>query len=246
MGSITLTNLPHFVEQPGRNLTKTLGELDRMTVPFLGPWNKPVPFQEYSPDTTYPLMFCTGYNEADNGGLHQVNVNYAGIAVTSGTIPYKTQPIIEMTPIQGSRDFEVEWSAMTNTGYLPDVSYTGGVFHITGYTPVFFYSVGTQRMNVRYIGTSVVLRYQAIPRPEFDKPFYQNIGLPLVEFEILSSYAGEVSIAASGIPTVQVSAVLSHILAPPLPPPLYAAYLGMHITQVGKWFNVEETYGPTF
>lgn len=78
MGSITLTNIAQFIEQPGRIITKTVGALDRMTVPFLGPWNAEVPFREGSPDTTYPLMFCSGYTENFNGGLKELSVNYLG------------------------------------------------------------------------------------------------------------------------------------------------------------------------
>jgi hypothetical protein len=78
MGSITITNIPQFVEQPGRAITKNVGALDRMTVSFIGPYYAEVPFQEGHSDTVYPLMFCTGWSEKYNGGLKELNVDYAG------------------------------------------------------------------------------------------------------------------------------------------------------------------------
>ena len=245
MGSITLTNIPYFVEQPGRTITKAIGELDRMTVPFLGPWNQQVPFQEGAADTTYPLMFCMGYTEDDNGGLHELKVNYAGVAVTSGAMPYLTQPILSITEIQGSRDFETEWAAMSSTAVVTNVSYSGGTIHDIGTTNIYYYSVGTQRVNIRYIGTSVALRYHTIPQPNFEQPAYKQLGLSLVKFYILSTYYGEVSVAASAVPASGISNVFAQMNLAGVPP-LSAAYMGMRITQIGKWYEVEETYAPTF
>jgi hypothetical protein len=86
MSTITLTNIPHFVETLGRNITKTAGSLDRMIVPFVGPYYAQIPFHEGHPDTIYPLMFCTGWTEKRNGALNEVTVNYAGRSdVSSGT-----------------------------------------------------------------------------------------------------------------------------------------------------------------
>ena len=106
MGSITLTNIAQYIEQPGRNITTAVGELDKMTVPFMGPCYAAVPFAENTPDSIYPLMFCTGWSERANGGLKELTVNYAGSALLGGKIPCLTEPITIESPVQGSRDFQ--------------------------------------------------------------------------------------------------------------------------------------------
>ena len=169
MGSITLTNIPQFFEQPGRNIIQTVGALDRMTVPFLGPYSSDNPFTKDSPDTLYPLMFCTDVTEKRNGGLKELTVNYAGIISTGGASSYVTSPVLNLSPTQGSRDFVQPWTLLTfaqSTVSIDDPT-------VQASQPT--YSAGTITTTVRYIGVNVSLHYQIYPAP--GEVQYEQLGL---------------------------------------------------------------------
>jgi hypothetical protein len=145
MGSITLTNIPQFIEQPGRTITKNIGQLDRMTVLFLGPYYAEVPFREDSPDTIYPLMFCTGWTERDNGGLKELTVNYAGRTDQD----WPNEVLIHYDVSEKELSYS-QLQAQTNVFLQPNPSNPGGSFTTT-------YSLGNFALH--YVGEIITYKY---------------------------------------------------------------------------------------
>jgi len=80
MGTITLTNLPAFVEQPERNVVHIQAQLDRMTCVFLGPYNLVDQYtpKKGSPHPEYPWMFVIESTIKSMGALASIEVNYVG------------------------------------------------------------------------------------------------------------------------------------------------------------------------
>jgi hypothetical protein len=146
MGSITLTNILQFVEQPGRTVTKNVGQLDRMTVPFIGPYYAEVPFQEGHPDTVYPLMFCTGWTENYNGGLKELTVNYAGRTDSDWQNDILISVAASEKELSYSRMFEyMETAIIQRTPTYPQGLYA--------------MSVGLDNFLLHYVGEIVTYKY---------------------------------------------------------------------------------------
>jgi hypothetical protein len=156
MGTITLTNIPHFIEQPGRDIIRTVGSLDRMTVPFLGPYNVKPPFAKGSPDTVYPLMFCTGFTERDNGALTELTVNYVGRTdAKGGTF------ISEFLLSNAASEKELSYSYL-NSGIIGAFTppQSGANISITNW-----YKTCIVNYVLRYISTTVTYKYCSYPTP---------------------------------------------------------------------------------
>ena len=179
MGSITLTNITHFVEQPGRNITKNVGSLDRMTVPFLGPYNKPIPFYKASPDSVYPLMFCTGFTERDNGALKEITVNYAGRTDATTTATFVSEFLLS----NSASEKELSYSEL-NSGifgaYTPPSSAPNTA--ITN-----FYKTCIVNYVLHYISTTVTYKYVSYPVP-YVMPSGQVLGGVVTNPTVTSQY----------------------------------------------------------
>jgi hypothetical protein len=155
MSTITLTNIPHFVETLGRNITKTAGSLDRMIVPFVGPYYAAIPFSEGHPDTVYPLMFCTGWTEKKNGALKELTVNYAGRTdVLSGT--FVSESLVSYS------DSEKELSyTVLNAGETITQLYPGSGGGTTG--QIINFKASLANYVLRYISRQVSFKYCSYP-----------------------------------------------------------------------------------
>jgi hypothetical protein len=94
MGSILQTNITQFVEQPGRQITRTTGGLDRMTVKLLGPYwladaQRPA---KGSPHPDYPMMFSVSSSTTiQAGALAEISMQYAGRTDTNGGNNFKSE-----------------------------------------------------------------------------------------------------------------------------------------------------------
>lgn len=156
MGSITLTNIPQFIEQPGRDIVKNTAALDRMTVPFVGPYYLEPPFAKGSPDTIYPLMFCTGYTEKDNGGLRELTVNYIGRTDAQGG-KFVSEFLLSNSASEKELSF-VQFSSGMVGGFTPPSSTPNT--SITNW-----YKTCTINYVLRYISTTVTYKYCCYPSP---------------------------------------------------------------------------------
>lgn len=239
MGSITLTNIPHFIEQPGRNIVKTVGALDRMTVQFIGPFNKLVPFSEGSPDTVYPLMFCTGFTERDNGGLKEVTVNYAG-----RTDATKTPFVSEFLLSQSASEKELSYSEL-NSGMIayfnPGTPGQGPSAGSTGW-----YKTCTVNYVLRYISRTVTYKYCCYPAP-YVMPTGQIVGGQVTNPDITSQY---VRYAGSGSSTLTFGPPVN--VSSQYPGPF--GYVGPIIREtsftsqelIGGWYECSVTYDARY
>jgi len=232
----TVTN---FYEQVGRRKAFKYGELDQLVCVYTGPSNLAQafdpPLNSRHPD--YPLMFVTDSEIVTREALvSEVTVTYQGKILTGGQTSYVGPPFITESNVQGSRDFML---------YTVSPVYFGPV--ITGQGPtgvqnVSLNDVGTQTVTVRYIGQACSVRYQAYPLPA--NPQYSSLGKSKVKWSILSEVRGQMSIVAHGVTPSYAAAIEPQFIT--AVPPLFAAYFGMQVEQIGNWYNVTETYGPTF
>jgi len=121
-GSILQTNVKQFAEQPGRQIVRTQGGLDKMTVKLLGPWWKADQYRpgRGSPHPDYPMMFAlTSTTAIVAGGLAEITVQYAGRTDTQGTANFKSE-ILETSSIS-----EGEVSYSTYFTYVSQVILSG-------------------------------------------------------------------------------------------------------------------------
>jgi hypothetical protein len=70
------------------------------------------------------------------------------------------------------------------------------------------------------------------------------LGISNVYWQILSETAGPRTYNGFGVSQYQANFEASQMGGGV--PPLYAAFLGANSVQRGKWWEVTETYGPTF
>jgi len=153
VSSITLTNIAQFVETPGRNITKTAGSLDRMIVPFAGPYYAEIPFREGHADTIYPLMFCTGWTDKRNGALKELSVNYAGRTdVLSGT--FVSETLISYS----DSEKELSYTELNIAETFTQI--TGG-----GTGQLVNFKASLVNYVLRYISRQVSLKYCSYPDP---------------------------------------------------------------------------------
>jgi hypothetical protein len=235
---IIFSTVSQFVEQVGRRNAWKYAELDVMMCIFTGPAAGALAFKPKVNDVhpQYPLMFCTDSGVTfQAAGIAEVQATYAGIIRTSGQSPYYTDPVVTVTPTQGSRDFVRAWSMVTSYDQI-DVMGDGSIIETI---PKF--SGGTQTTTVRYVGTQCQVRYQAYPKPA---PYhYSSVGLGYVKWNILSETIGPQLVSYQNVDFKSMNEAMNSV---PAIPPLYAAKLGWAAQQRGKWFTVTENYGPTF
>lgn len=221
------------VESLGRSRVEQFGQMDRMTCVFTGPDNTLYNFPISSPHPEYPLMFVTSANaKTIPGGLSEVTIVFDGKLLTNGASSYVTTGVTEERSVQGSRDF-VNYVTTVYSHAQP------GLIIIGGNT---LYTVSTQSVAVRYIGTECLVRYQAYPRPTALQ--YSAIGLSRVKWTVLSSTYGALSVV--GNPGVLDPSSVINALPTAGVPPLVAKNLGFDVIQRGQWYDCVETYGPTF
>jgi hypothetical protein len=240
MGSITLTNITHFVEQPGRNIVKNVGSLDRMTVPFLGPYNKPIPFYQGSPDTVYPRMFCTGFTERANGALKELTVNYAGRtdATTTGTF------ISEFLLSNSAGEKELSYSTLSSGA----VSFNPLLSSGTGRLMEATYKTCTVNYVLRYITTTVTYKYVSYPVP-YVMASGQVLNGVVTNPTITSQYT---RFAGSSSPTYSPGPPMASWLDDQYPGPF--GYTGPIIREtnftateaIGGWFECSVTYDARY
>jgi hypothetical protein len=229
VSTITLTNIPHFVETLGRNITKTAGSLDRMTVPFIGPYYAKIPFHEGHPDTVYPLMFCTGWSQKRNGALNELIVNYAGRTdVLKGT--FVSESLVSYS------DSEKELS-------YTELNISETVTQLFGATTGVLVSIKASLANyvLRYISRQVTFKYCCYPDPFPVAPGTDN-GVP----SISSQY---IRFAGSSAPvSVSDSSLLNELYPGPF------GFIGPIIREVsfkadqaiGGWYECSITYDARY
>jgi len=232
MGTITLTNIPQFVESPGRNITKTIGALDRMSVPFTGPYYAEIPFFEGHPDTIYPLMFCTGWTDKRNGALKELMVNYAGRTdVKSGS--FVSEALISYT----ASEKELSYSQLSMGEIYAQVLGSNTYAPITFRTAIVNYVL-------RYISKQVTFKYCSYPNP-YTMPAGKGTTAPT----ITSQY---VRFSGSGSATYSPAQPNSNFLAEQYPGPF--GYVGPIIREVnfkadqaiGGWYECSITYDARY
>jgi len=146
MGSITLTNIPQFVESPGRDIVKTAGALDRMTVPFVEPCYADIPFREGHADTLYPLMFCTGWTEKANGGLKELTVNYAGRTDSD----WQNDILVSFSASEKELSYSKQFSYLEYAIVARSPRYPAGFYTML---------VGLDNFVLRYVGEMITYKY---------------------------------------------------------------------------------------
>lgn len=241
LNTVIFNSVSQFVEQVGRRIVSKWGELDQLTCIYNGPASGAIAFRPKVNSThpNYPLMFVTDSGIRYIGSqVAEVEVTYTGILQTSGAKVYRTPPILSITPVQGSRDFEVQWYQEVSSQTIESAG------QVVRY-PQWVY--GTQKENVRYVGSQVSIKYNMYPAKavDFETPYYSDLGFSKVEWEILNTFFGEVTYVGSWTgPSFNIYTIMPHI--PPTAPPIRQAYLGMSINQKGLWYEITENYGPTF
>lgn len=160
MGSILQTNITQFVEQPGRQIQRTQGGLDKMTVKLLGPYwladaQRP---GRGAPHPDFPMMFVVSSSTINykEGGLGEITVNYAGRTDTLGNTNFMSEVLkgasIAEGEIASSTFFTVMsqvvlsgtpsnpgqlaiWRAGLNTYSTRYASLNGTAKYVTNYKP---------------------------------------------------------------------------------------------------------------
>jgi hypothetical protein len=240
--SVLFSSVSYFAEQVGRRLQWRYAELDNLLCTYVGPSSQAIQFKPpiNSPHPQYPLMFVTDSNITNReAGVAEVAVTYAGIIQTSGASSYITPPVTTESSVQGSRDFtQYVINQITQAIY--------GTGTGTGSYSAPTYNYGTQSLSVRYIGNQCSIRYQAYPRPT--RLHYSSLGLGRVNWAVISTVKGPVSVIGSGVSYDMASQAIGQLTAGGVTgvPPLYARNLGFAIEQRGLWYNCTEVYGPTF
>jgi hypothetical protein len=260
IGPIIFDSVDTFIEAVGRRQVWRYAELDQMSTIFTGPSSLAM---RYKPKVNqrhpeFPLMFCTDSRiTRDVALVAEINATYAGIMDQSvltkrtfdnGQTCYTTSPVWTISPVQGSRDFQVLWAQeIPVTKTTSDFS-TGTARALT--QTVYFVNAGTRAVTVRYIGSQATCKYQLYmissgggsPPPELE--WFSADGLSRVSMEVLSTYYGQISIAISGAdPQTAATWYAQQGFGVP---PLFAAFLGSSQQQRGYWYDVTEVYGPTF
>lgn len=237
MGSITLTNIPQFIEQPGRDIIKTAAALDRMTVPFLGPYYLEPPFAKGSPDPVYPLMFCTGFTERDNGGLRELTVNYTGRTDANGGV-FVSEFLLSNSASEKELSFSQLNSGLVGA-YMPPSNQPNTA--ITNW-----YKTCVVNYVLRYISTTVTYKYCCYPVP-YVMPSGQLLLGKVTNPTVTSQY---IRYAGSGSSTL--SAGPPGNLAGQYPGPF--GYVGPIIREtafqsqemIGGWYECSVTYDARY
>lgn len=166
MGSIIQTNIPQFIEQPGRDIVRSQGKLDRMTVKLLGPYwladaQRPA---KGSPHPDYPngMFVVTSDTKIVEGALAEITVNYAGRTDTQGRTTFVSESLTSYSPREGELSFNNQpFSYLVNSTTTGSFTPTGGTVETTVNT----YDVGIPRMVFHYLTQAVTYRYVATPKP---------------------------------------------------------------------------------
>jgi len=233
-----------FIEQVGRRLTWRYSELDNMICIWTGPASGALGFKPSvnSPHPEYPLMFVTDAQILHEAAeIAEVSVTYVGVIQTKGQSPYYTEPVVTINPCQGSRDFIETFVVEDQPAEWAMVDDGSGGYTVVGHDATYAY--GSQSICVRYIGAGVAVRYMAYPKPPAHA-IHDSLGKASVYWEILSTTYGPRTYAAFGLSNYQANFQASQMGGGI--PPLFAAFLGANANQRGRWWEVTETYGPTF
>jgi|SRR5215469_3164882 len=232
MGTITLTNIPQFVESPGRSITKTVGALDRMTVPFIGPYYAEIPFYEGHPDTIYPLMFCTGWTDTRNGALKELRVNYAGRTdIKAGSF------VSEAFLSYSESEKELSYSELSvQETYQHDYGGAAGVLTV--------FRTATVNYVLRYISRQVSFKYCSYPNA-----YVIPVGIGDLAPSIISQY---IRFTGNGSVTYSLAQPNSSLLAEQYPGPF--GYVGPVTREVnfraeqaiGGWYECTITYDARY
>jgi hypothetical protein len=159
MGSITLTNLPAFVEQPERNIVHTQAELDRMTCVFWGPYYLAHQYtpKEGSAHPEYPWMFVTGSTIKSMGALAAIDVNYAGrMDARSDNFVSETLTSVAVTEKEFSyqkrntRSFTITFKTISSPVTGPIVVSGGSITN---------YQTSLASYSIRYLTNTVTIKY---------------------------------------------------------------------------------------
>jgi|SRR5215472_5039752 len=252
---IIFNSVKTFVEQIGRRQIWRYAELDQMTTVFNGPSALASRYrpQVNSPHPDFPLMFCTDSQITNRGALiAEIQATYVGIMDQSVLTKFKvlggtvlcTPPVWSISPTSGSRDFQELW--LQEFPVVVTSSAPGPTEQITLIQRVYLCNAGTRAVTTRYTGTQATCKYQAYPSSG-QLPIPLEIfgeGIKKVTWKILSIYYGQISIALTGTSPDFASQWYSQQGFGV--PPLFAAFMGSTETQRGKWWDVTETYAPTF
>lgn len=241
---IRFNSVTTFIEQVGKRIITKFAELDQLTSIWIGPGAAALQFEPkiQSPHPNYPFMFCTDtqitYKEAS---VAEVTGTYQGLMNASGKLPLVTNYTISTSATQGSRDFQTIYYAQISPATFTQNPTAGGTFQ-TG--PVIVY--GTQKINARYIGNQVSIKYFIYPKPaNLETNRFGQLGLSLVSCRVISEYAGEIT--ATGLwngPGFDPSIVMHGI--PQTTPPIIKALVGVSYEEIGLWYRVTEEYGVMF
>ena len=159
MGSITLTNLPAFVEQPERNIVHTQAALDRMTCVFWGPYYLVEQYtpKEGSAHPEYPWMFVTGSTIKSMGALTAIEVAYAGrMDATNNFFISETLSNVAVTEKEFSyqerhnRGFTIFFTTTTSSIGGPPVVSSGSLTQ---------YQSSLASYSTRYLTNTVTVKY---------------------------------------------------------------------------------------
>ena len=244
--SVTITGPINRVctETLGRQRAYQWADLDRLEVLYIGPAYSLENFPVKSPHPEYPLMFVLSAQEQSfEGGLTRLQVTYEGKLFTKGQSTYISEPVTTESSVQGSRDFiQYVITQQYPASYLTSNTPSGPV--VSGNAAG--YSYGTQSIAVRYIGNQCSVRYQSYPHPS--GPNYSSLGLSRVNWTVISTTKGAVSVVGQGMSYDMCSAAIATLQSGSTSgvPPLYARLMGFEIEQRGKWYNCAEIYAPTF
>jgi hypothetical protein len=179
MGSITLTNLPAFVEQPERNIVHTTAALDRMTCVLWGPYWLAAQYtpKKGSPHPEYPWMFVTGSTIKSMGALAAIEVTYAGRTdATSNNFISETLASVAVTEKEFSyqqrntRSFTISFRSVSS-GF-------GGAAAVSSGT-LTQYQVSLASYSIRYLTNTLTIKY-VTNNPQLVAPYKGNFGVGIV------------------------------------------------------------------
>jgi hypothetical protein len=160
MGSITLTNLPAFVEQPERQITHTFAGLDKMTCVFLGPWylvDQYTP-KEGTPHPDYPFMFAVSSTVKSKGALWEISVDYAGRIDAGANANFISESVITSALTEKEFSYQVRKIGQTSLNF----TFTSGSFGASASTTtavLIQYKISLASYSIRYLTNTVTIKY---------------------------------------------------------------------------------------
>ena len=232
MGSITLTNLSAFVEQPERNIVHTYAGLDRMTCVLWGPYNLADQYtpREASPHPEYPWMFVTGSTLRSMGALTAIEVNYAGrMDAPSGNFISETLSSTSVTEKEFSYQQRITSSY---TAFIASSSVPGiGVPLITTSGRITTYQSSLASYSIRYLTNTLTIKY-VTNNPNLEAPYDKKSGVGIV-------YQYTAFMGQSAFQYVTDLSTLEMIPEPII----ISGLIGSKFTQVlPKWYEKEDSY----